>query len=126
MWPETPPFKVEERKTLGKTNPRGRPETEEVLRKSGEERASEQNTLENGTGEDVGGQPGQDLPPGCAPSAGPTGPGCRVVPMTLLPLPWFRDAQPLWVGLGAPHRDQAGPMQKQSLSMEERQGKLCP
>lgn len=43
--------------------------------------------------------------------------------MTLLPLPWFKDAQPLWVGLGAPHRDQAGPMQKQSLSMEEAAGR---
>lgn len=60
MWPETPPFKVEERKTLGKTNPRGRPETEEVLQKSGEERASEQNTLENRMGEDAGGHPRQE------------------------------------------------------------------
>lgn len=69
------------------------------------------------------GQPGQHLPPGCVPSAGPTGPGARVVPMTLPPLPWFRDAQPLWVGLGAPHRDQASLMKKQSLSTEEVAGR---
>lgn len=40
-----------------------------------------------------------------------------MVPMTLPPLPWFRDAQPLWVGLGAPHRDQASLMKKPSLSI---------
>lgn len=121
--PETLPFKVEERKKLRKTHPRGGPETEEVLQKSGEERALERKKLGSRKGEGAGGRAGWDLPPGCVPSAGPTGPGCSAVPMTLSPLPWFRDAQPLWVGLGAPHRDQAGPMKKQSLSMEEAAGR---